>query len=243
MDFSAGEQDEYKKIMEKFIGNGAEEKTAAGIHKIGESDTSAQSALGNVVYMLKNSEIKYKKTNVFNMLLDEVEDLEKYGPFYATKMTKDINALPNEIDVAKRALKVLDHTSNFASDPKSKPLIIRAAVFTGLAAALYNKHNVTSLIYRAKEAMTQYNEKVYKSLEQMNKESLEPAMLEKVRLAKKMVNLKLMFMIAIAIVLILVLHYLLYKDCDQKKKAYKITLLHKPLHPGKKIMDSIINNV
>lgn len=254
MDFKIDRWEDYEKLQSQFLSDSKEMKTASSIHKIGIGRSSDRSSIKNVAYYLKYSNIEYTPTRKFNVLLNEIEGLEKYGPFYSTETTIEVNALPDELRVVKRALNALDQTmSRFRletgeikgivgqdTDAPFGSLGARAAVFIGMTAALYGKHDVSRLLRYAKDMMRQFTKKIEKELRKQNLSSSELPVLEKMRLTKKIINIKLIIMIGMTIVLVIILHYLLYRKCQQKE-LYYIHINDDPhISHGKKIMDSVI---
>ena len=254
MDFKIGRWEDYKKLQSQFLSDSKEVNAASSIHKIGLGESSEGSSVKNVAYYLKYSKIEYTPTRKFNVLLNEIEGLEKYGPFYSTETTTEVNALPDELSVVKRALNALDQTmSQFQlktgeikgilgrdTNAPFGSLGARAAVFIGMAAALYGKHDVSMLLRYSKDMMRQFTKKIEKDLRKLNLSSSELPVLEKARLAKKIINIKLIIMIGMTIVLVITLHYLLYRTCHQNELYYVHIDTDPHVSHGKKIMDSVI---
>lgn len=257
MNFKIDKWEEYSKLDPGSLPESPEASTASAIYKI-DSSGPPSTIIKNVAYYLQYSDIKHSdiyaaKRITFNQLLNEIEALEKRGPFRTTDSTKAINLLPDELGIVKRSLNALDQIASqlpqdtgviegdIGKDVEAPVGSIgaRAAVLIGMSAALYGKYDVSVLIGYAKDLLIQFTKKIKGVLRSQSTHASEPTILKKIQLTKKIVNVRLTIMIGVIILLVIVVHYLFYKGCKQKE-LYYVEVEKQPVHPGSKIMDSII---
>ncbi len=240
MDFSAlSTWEDYPRLEQQFTSTDPHVQAAHNIYKSGLSSENSKQRPADAVYYLNKLSLTAGGEK-FNVLLNEIETLEGYGPFRETETTAKIDMMPANLGAAKRGLRILDQilsSYKWDADDNAQVLGGRAAVFIGMCVALVNQPEDTSdvgpLMSYGKDVLGQFVSAVTPLLARDSPEKKlylgEPigfTAMEKIKLGKKIINARLTIMVGVTIILIIVLNFLWYNSSHQKRTSYTQNTIH-----------------